>query len=161
VKHIFPRVFRGGFVLTLWSVFEVISKRMAEYLCRERNLPPVQSKFRHDFLSALEKVYADLGVMAFPDPSVRQQLNQLRHIRNALIHHNGSVTALPESMRIRGTDSYSALGLETYTALHEEFFVPTGDFLNRNFALVCTYLTSLSERAYAAAHPTPIEENRT
>lgn len=160
VRHTLPRVFRGGFVLTLWSVFEVVAKRMAEYVCRERRLPTVQSKFRHNFLVSLDKVYADLTIVAFPDPAIREQLDQLRHIRNALIHRNGSVAALPESMRVRAPDSYATLGLQTYEDLHDEFFVPTADFLTRNFSLVEMYLTTLSERVYAAVHPMPIEETR-
>jgi len=161
IEQILPRVFRGGFVLTLWSIFEVVTKRMAEYICRERGLPTVQSKFRRgNFLDALERVYTQtLCVVAFPDPIVRQDLEQLRQVRNAIIHHNGNVTALPEAMRDRGAEGYAVLGLQTYTDQDEEFFIPKADFLSRNLVLVHSYLTALSGRAYAAAHPTPLEDN--
>lgn len=160
VEQILPRVFRGGFVLTLWSVFEVIAKRMAEYACRERGMPTVQSEFQYgNFLSCLEKVYTKiLAVAAFPDGAVRAQLEQLSQIRNALIHHNGSVASLPKSMRDSGAEGYATLGLRTYTDRNEEYVVPTAAFLTRNLELVKTYLTSLSERVYAATHPKPLDD---
>ena len=158
VEQILPRVFRGGFALTLWSVFEVVSKQMAEYVCRERGRPSVQPAFRYgNFLKNLKIVYEqDLGIVAFPDPAVRDQLNQLCQVRNTLIHHNGSLISLQASLRLSETDSYAALGLQTYADLHEEFVIPNADFLSRNLAVVHEYLTALSERAYSAVHSTPL-----
>jgi hypothetical protein len=163
VEQILPRVFRGGFVLILWSVFEVVSKRMAEYVCVQRGLPSSKSQWApkggESFLSVLERVYSQkLGILAFSDTIARGQLDQLREIRNALVHHNGSVAALPESIRVAGPEGFARLGLDHFNELHEEFVVPNADFLSRNFALVQTHLTSLYERAYAAAYPTALED---
>jgi hypothetical protein len=163
VEQILPRVFRGGFVLTLWSVFEVVSKRMAKYVAGQKGdviaLSQWKQKPRETFLHVLDRVYSrNLGIPAFPDPIERTQLDQLRELRNALIHYNGSVKGLPESMRAGGPEGYAAIGLDHYTDLHEEFVIPNADFLRRNFTLVDKILTSLSERAYEAAHPTAVKD---
>ncbi|MCE9569598.1 MAG: hypothetical protein K8R10_06245 [Rhodocyclales bacterium] len=163
VEQVLPRVFRGGFILMLWSVFEVAVKRMAEYACRERNLPSLASSFKHgNFLDAVDRAYTkNLGVVAFPDSLVREKLDLLRHVRNALIHHNGSVAALPESLGAQNAAGYAALGLQTYTDLHDEFFVPHAAYLTENFAVVENYLALLSERVYASVHPVPAKDTET
>lgn len=160
INQVLPRVFRGGFLLAMWSVLETVAKRMAEYVCGTRGLPTVQREFRHgNFLKSLNRVYTGLGIISFPDQMDYEQLDQLRQIRNALIHYNGSVAGLPDSMRTLPPEGYADLGLTVYGDLHEEFFVPNAEFLTRNLALVRSYLTSLSERAYVSAHPHPLTDD--
>jgi hypothetical protein len=157
-NQILPRVFRGGFLLTLWSVFETVAKRMAEYACNTRGLPTVQPQFRQPhFLKSLQKVFTEtLGIVAFPDAAEYDELDTLRQIRNALIHHNGNINALPGSMRNLSPEGYAGLGFSIYTDLHETFFVPDAVFLARSLTLVRGYLTSLSERVYVSVHPQPL-----
>lgn len=161
VDQILPRVFRGGYILTLWSVFEVVVKRMAQYVFRERGLFSEQNEFKcGNFIKAMEKVYTHkLGIPAFPDAAQHKQLDLLRQLRNVLIHHNGSVVALPEALRAPDSEGFAALGLKKYTDLHEEFVIPTADFLTHSFDLAQTYLVPLSERVYAAVHPKPLEDD--
>ena len=137
-NQIFPRVFRGGFLLTLWSVFETVAKRMAEYACNTRGFPTVQPQFRKPhILKSLQTVFTEtLGIVAFPDAAEYDELDTLRQIRNALIHHNGSVNALPDSMHNLSPEGYASLGLSIYTDLHETFFVPDAAFLARSLTLV-------------------------
>ena len=163
VEQTLPRVFRGGFVLTLWSIFDVVTTRMAEYAALQRGDPIAPSQWKQEkgetFLDVLERVYAKkLGIAAFPDPEERGGLDRLRKIRTVLIHHNGSVAALEKLNQLGGPQDYAALGLDRHSGSHEEFVIPNADFLNRNFALVETHLSSLSERAYTAAHPTALED---
>jgi len=89
----------------------------------------------------------------------REQLAQLRELRIAMMHYNGSVEGLPESMRAGDATGYALLGLDHYTDLHEEFVIPNAEFLARYFASVEKYLSSLSslsslsDRVYANCHP--------
>jgi hypothetical protein len=89
LEQILPRVFRGGFVLTLWSVFEVVSKRMAHCVADQLKVVITESEWKRKgrtFLDALESVYSrKLGIQVFPDPNERTRLDQLRGLRNALI----------------------------------------------------------------------------
>jgi len=76
-----------------------------------------------------------------------------------MMHYNGSVEGLPESMRAGDATGYALLGLDHYTDLHEEFVIPNAEFLARYFASVEKYLSSLSslsslsDRVYANCHP--------
>lgn len=163
VDQILPRVFRGGFVLTLWSVFEVVSMRMAEYVGVETGdvIAPSQWKQKKgkNFLDVLERVYSKkFGIQVFPDALERNQLDELREVRNALIHYNGNIKGLPDSIRAGGPEGYAGQGLDYYTDLHEEFVIPNADFLRRNLALVDNILSSLDDRAYATAHPTAVKD---
>jgi hypothetical protein len=162
VEQTLPRVFRGGYVLTLWSAFEVISKRMAEYVGAEQRTLVTSSQWRkkdrETFLDILERVYKRLGIPAFPEEQVRKELDLLREIRNALIHQNGNVAGLPKSIRDNAPAAYAEIGLDHFTELHEEFVIPNAEFLKRNFALVQTHLSALAIRAYEAAHTvSPVE----
>lgn len=163
VEQTLPRIFRGGFILMLWTVFEVVTKRMAEYVCCEREEPEKPSfKFRkgENFLDALERVYkVNLKIEAFPDATIRRQLDLLRQVRNAIVHHNGNVKALPDEIRKKDQRGTPYSGLRIFTDCHDEFFIPTADFLNLNLSLVDTYLTSLATRVYATVHPIPLENH--
>lgn len=145
ITQVFPRVFRGGFLLTLWSVFETVAKRMAVYACQTRGLPPVEPLFRKKnkdgFLQLLKHIYRErLEIDAFPDADEYGQLDQLRHIRNALIHHNGNIAELRGVLKGLTLADYAKLGLSVYENFHEKFFVPEAEFLVRNFSLVESYL---------------------
>jgi hypothetical protein len=135
---------------------------MANYVANQRNGVIAQSQWKHKgqtFLDVLAKVYSKhLGIQPFPDPVYREKLNQLRELRNALIHHNGSVNGLPHSMRAASPNGYAAFGLDHYTDLHDEFVIPNAEYLSRNLDLVETYLSFLSEKAYASAHPTDMKD---
>jgi hypothetical protein len=158
VKQIVPRVFRGGFVLTLWSTFEVVSMRMAKYAAIQKGLEIAKSQWKQkpgeSFLHVLDRVYSiKLGIPAFSHVAEREQLDQLRELRIAMMHYNGSVEGLPESMRAGDATGYALLGLDHYTDLREEFVIPNAEFLARHFASVEKYLSSLSDRVYASCHP--------
>lgn len=159
-EQILPQVFRGGFVLTLWSVFEVVVKDMAEYAYAQRSLSFASSLFRQpNFLAQMDKVYSkSLGVIAFPNNDVRSQLDSLRLLRNTLVHHNGSVAALPDALRCAGKSEYAAIGLHLYSDVHHEYVVPNEQYIRRNFEIVQTYLASLADRLYQAVHPEPLTD---
>jgi hypothetical protein len=118
---------------------------MAEYVGTQKGnaIAPSQwkQKPRENFLHVVERVYSkNLGIPAFPDPNERMQIDQLREIRNAIIHHNGSVKGLPQAVRAAGPDGFTTYGLDYYADLHDEFVIPNADFLRRNFKLVERHL---------------------
>jgi hypothetical protein len=52
VDELFPKVFRGGFIIYLWTVFEACVKDMAEYTRREKKVPfGLHELARETFLS--------------------------------------------------------------------------------------------------------------
>lgn len=155
VDELFPKVFRGGFVIALWSVFEACIKDMAEYTRRERGIPfGLQDLRAGDFLGQTEKFFfGAVGLHAFPDKQVRKEIEELRGFRNALVHHDGSTDQLPKSLRAKNPDQYRSLGLQVCSDLHHEYAVPTAEYANRNLLIVRDYLESLAKQLYANLHP--------
>lgn len=161
VDQILPTVFRGGLLLSVWSVFEACVKDMAEHTRRERKLPfGLQELRAGDFLGQIERFFdAVLGIKAFPDKKVRKQIEELKGLRNALAHHDGNVDELPKSLVASDENGYAALGLTMHSDLHHNYVVPNAEYVRRSLDLVKIYLESLSEQVYNSLHPEPNDED--
>jgi hypothetical protein len=160
IKVFLPKIVRGGFMLTLWSTFEVAALDIAEYAHRELGRKMKPDPFRNGgFLKNLENVFdKSLGISAFPDKPVYEQLEELRLFRNALVHHDGKMSKLPLALRRTTAEEYSAIGLYLYRDLRHEFVVPESAFTRNALELVSTYLNALADRVYAAIHPMPLAD---
>jgi len=160
VNVLLPRVVRGGFVLTLWSTFEVAALDLAQYAYRESGKALDADPFRNgSFLKNLDNVFTKgLGVPAFPDSTIRQRLDELRLFRNALIHHGGKIAKLPPTLQRATPDEYAAIGLHFYKEMRHQCVVPRAAFTRRALDLVSEYILSLSERVYGAIHPVPLAD---
>jgi hypothetical protein len=160
VNVLLPRVVRGGFVLTLWSTFEVAALDLAQYAYRESSKALDADPFRNGcFLKNLDRVFTKgLGVPAFPNPSIFQRLDELRLFRNALIHHGGKVRKLPPALQRTTAAEYAAIGLHLYEDMRHEYVVPRADFTRRSLELVSEYILGLSERVYGTIHPIPLTD---
>ena len=158
VNVLLPRVVRGGFILTLWSTFEVAALDLAEYAYRETGRALDEDPFKNgSFLEKLDTVFTKgLGVSAFPELASRQRLDELRLFRNALIHHGGKVAKLPTTLQRATADEFAAIGLHLYEDIRHQYVVPRADFTRRALDLVSEYILGLSERVYGAIHPVPI-----
>ena len=160
VEELFPKVFRGGFVISLWSVFEACTKDLAEYVRREKSFPfALQDLRAGDFLEQVEKFFASvLGLKAFPDKSVRAKLEQLRGLRNCLAHHDGNEAELPKSLRGKSEAEYKEKGLILYSDLHHTFVIPTDWYTEQILETVRTYLVEFADRVYESLHPFPLSD---
>ncbi len=161
VDELFPKIFRGGYVISLWSVFESSVKNIAEYTRKEKSLPFGLHELRAgDFLEQAD-VFFDrvLSLKAFPDKPVRTRLAELKGLRNALAHHDGSVSELPKSLRGKNNTEYLRKGLQVFKDLHHEHAVPTSDYVDTSVALIQEYLEQLTESVYAALHPIPLTDD--
>jgi hypothetical protein len=159
-RALLPKIVRGGFILTLWSTFEVAALDIAECAHREIGRPLKGDPFRNGgFLKNLDVVFSKgLGIPAFPDRGVYERLDELRLFRHALVHHDGKVERLPATLRRASPEEYAAIGLHQYGDLRHEYVVPTAGFTRQALELVTSYLVSLSERVYAKLHPTPLTD---
>jgi hypothetical protein len=161
VDQILPKVFRGGLLLSVWSVFEACVKDIAEYSRRERKLPfGLQELRAGDFLGQMARFFnAVLGIKAFPDRKVRKQIEELKGLRNALAHHDGNVDELPKSLVAPDEKGYAVLGLTMHSDLHHSYVVPNAEYVRRSLDLVKIYLESLSEQVYNSLHPESNDED--
>jgi len=160
VNVLLPRVVRGGFVLTLWSTFEVAALDLAQYAYRVSGKALDRDPFRNgDFLKNLDRVFTKgLGIPAFPNPSMLQRLDELRCFRNALIHHGGKVGKLPSNLQRATAAEYAAIGLHLYEDLRHSYVVPRAEFTRGSLDLVTEYLLGLSARVYESIHPVPLTD---
>jgi hypothetical protein len=161
VEELFPKVFRGGFIISLWSVFEACIKDLAEYVRREQDIPfGLQDLRAGDFLEQTEIFFFRLlAVRAFPEKSVRTKLEELKGFRNALVHHDGAIEELPKALRSKTEVEYRSKGLLVYSDLHHQYAVPTAGYAEDAFNAVCTFLEQFADTVYAAIHPVALEDD--
>jgi len=161
VEELFPKVFRGGFVISLWSVFEACTKDLAEYVRREKEIPfGLQDLRAGDFLEQTDKFFSRvLGVKAFPEKSVRTKLEELKGFRNALAHHDGATDELPKILRGKTAAEYRSKGLLVYSDLHHQYAVPTSEYAEEAFNVVRAFLEQFAETVYVAIHPVALEDD--
>ena len=161
VDELFPKVFRGGFVVSLWSVFEACVKDLAEYTRLERKLPfGLQELRAGDFLEQMELFFSRvLNLVAFPDKVARSKLVEVKGLRNALAHHDGSTAELPKSLRSKTDAEYLKKGLSVYSDLHHHYVIPSAEYTEQSFQVVRTYLEQFAQQVYAVVHPEPLEDD--
>lgn len=162
VGELFPKVLRGGLVISIWSVFEACIKDIAEYVRRERNLPfGLQDLRAGDFLEQTEKFFSRVvGVTAFPNKPSRIKLEEIKGLRNALVHHDGNVHELPKSLRCRNDAEYLRKGLIICSDLHHRYAVPTAEYAEQSLQIVGAHLETFAEQVYVAIHPEALEDER-
>ena len=161
VEELFPKIFRGGFIISLWSVFEASTKDLAEYVRREKGVPfGLQDLRAGDFLEQTDKFFGRvLDVKAFPEKAIRAKLEELKGLRNALVHHDGSTDELPKVLRSSTEAEYRAKGLDVYSDLHHKYAVPSAKYAQEALNTVGAFLEQLAETAYLAVHPIPLEDD--
>ena len=161
VDELFPKVFRGGFVISLWSVFEASIKNIAEYVRQQRNLPFGLEDLRAgDFLEQMDKFFSRvIDVDAFPEKSTRNKLEEIKGLRNALAHHDGSILELPKSLKCKTDAEYLKKGLVVCSDLHHKYVVPTAEYADQALGTIRTYLEQFAEKVYVAIHPIPLEDD--
>lgn len=160
VEELFPKVFRGGFVVSLWSVFEACVKDLAEYTRRERNLPFGLQELRSgDFLEQTELFFDRvLSLAAFPDKGVRAKMVEIKGLRNALAHHDGSTAEIPKSLRSKSDAEYRKKGLHVYSDLHHHYVVPSAEYAEQSLKIIRAHLEHFAQQVYEAVHPVPLED---
>lgn len=161
VEELFPKVLRGGFVISLWSVFEACIKNLAEYVRRERELPfGLQELRAGDFLEQTEKYFSRvLRLKVFPDKKVRKKLEELKGLRNSLVHHDGATEELPKSLQCKTDVEYRGKGLLVYRDLHHQYAVPTAEYAEEALRTVHCFMEQFAEAVYAAIHPVALEDD--
>jgi len=97
-----------------------------------------------------------LSLPAFPDKTIRKELEGLKGLRNTLAHHDGSTAELPESLLSKTASEYLGKGLYVFNDLHHEYIVPTESYTAWALDLVADHLKAFAEHAYKSIHPVPL-----
>lgn len=152
VTHLLPKLFRGGFILTLWSVLERcmkdISIRAGEYIGR----PIRQKLFRREpfFKAAEEALKSTVGLSAFPDCDQKAKLEFLMSVRHTLIHHDGRIAEAPPNLALLDKATLEKRGLQLEREHEITYIVPSETFVFTNTSLVVQYVQSTADRVFDA-----------
>lgn len=155
VMHLLPKVFRGGFIITLWSVLERcvndIATRAGE---RTGNHFALRLFRQKPFLVAADTALrTTVQLPAFPDSKVRDKLEQLGTVRNVLVHHDGRLNEFPPDIAQLNVEQLAKLGLSLVRDYDFSYVVPTDAYLVENTALVVRFIDSTAERVFNALDP--------
>lgn len=143
-RDTFAKVFRGGFLISAWAVFESCVKDVSEYVRRKRKLPfGLQDLRAGDFTSQCEKFFQlTLDLPFVPEKGVRKQLELLKNFRNLLVHHDGSVIMASAELLSAGE---IAMRIVDY---HHDYLTPTARYNKHSVELVAGVAQSLADRVY-------------
>jgi len=161
VNVLIPKTICSGFFLTMWAGFEVAVRDLAEYAGHEKGVQIGDDPFRYgNLLENLEVVFTrTLRISAFPDVTIQGRIKELHLFRHALIHHDGKVDKLPNTLRRTVGSEYAEIGLHRFVDLRHEYVVPTPQFVHQALEDISRYLFDLSERVYSAVHPVPMRDD--
>lgn len=141
----FAKVFRGGFLISTWAVFESCVKDVSEYVRRNQELPfGLQDLRAGDFINQSEKFFrSTLDLSFIPDKGDRKKLELLKNFRNLLVHHDGSVSEA-------STELLSAKEVATrVTDYHHDYLTPTAHYNQQSIELVARVSLSLADSVYS------------
>ena len=149
-EELFPRVFRGGFLVSLRTLFESEVKDLGEYTSLELKLPfGLQDLRAGDFLNQTEKYFlGTLQINPFPDKAIRKRIETLKEFRNAITHHDGNLAEIPKALL-----QASASSLQKFSDLHHEFAMPVAAYNLDSLDLLATVSANLASSIYAKLHP--------
>lgn len=161
VTHLLPKLFRGGFILTLWSVLERsvkdISIRAGEYT--DRPIPPKLFRRKPFFTAAEEALTSTVGLSAFPDCEQKAKLEFLASVRHTLIHHDGRIAEAPPNLALLDKATLEKRGLQWECEHEIIYIVPLETFVSASTSLVVQYVHNTASRVFNTLVPAPSKEN--
>lgn len=98
-ERIYPRLFRNGLIVILWSVFELSLEDLARVAARAREVEASYPTTGPGNVLARARRYYNqkLDIRLCPDSNTWRRLQRLRVIRNAIAHANGRASAVRDS----------------------------------------------------------------
>jgi hypothetical protein len=144
-EYVLPRLLRGPFLISLWSVAELAmadaAKRLKEKTGKVLSLKDIRGK--SDFDQA--KKYFEF-VLEFPlcnDSATFNALDRLRILRNAFAHANGQFSLVkPEDQKALKDWASSD---ENITIVNE-YVIPSAQYVRDTFTLVDIWIRDLLQR---------------
>jgi len=147
--ELFAKVFRVGLLLSSWAVFESCIKDLGEYVRRHRDMPSGRQDLRAgDILTQSEKFFqGTLEIDPFPNKDDRKQLQLLKGLRNALVHHDGNLSEVPAELVNAGGLVMKVVGY------HNEYVIPSAQYNRSSLELTARVSELLATNVYRVLHP--------
>lgn len=143
IQFLFPRIFRGPFLVTLYAVFEAGVTEISRLIQSRQKRKLSINDLKGDFLDRATKYFKHIIEFDLPMDSKWQHIRRLSEIRNALAHTNGRIDLLNANVRDK-IHKWENDGTGIYTDMN--FILVNEEFANKTFLDVNAYLRSLIER---------------
>lgn len=154
VLHLLPKTLRGGFLVTLWSVLERSVHDIAYTAATHAGRTLDKRAFHKPFFSAATtELYRHAKVEAFPDKNVESFLKKVQTIRNALVHHDGRQSELPEHLSKLTPAELERHNLYVVHDYDFVYVVPSEQFMRLATETVYSYVHDTAARVFSALVP--------
>jgi hypothetical protein len=147
IEHLYPRLFRGPFLMTLWAIYESGVKEVARFVKRNMNVELDIDEIRDSDVRCKAKRYfeAVLGVRFASDQSRAGDLGKLYKLRNTFAHANGRLESLSSDVQ----KTVKSMIEEGHLDESLGYIIPTRAYLASACNAVHVELTKLVEGAIA------------
>lgn len=154
VMHLLPKTLRGGFLVTLWAVLERSVHDIAQAAASHTGHELAERAFHKPFFCAATEALSRFAkIDAFPDTTVAATLKDIQIIRNALVHHDGRQSELPEPLALMTPASLERLGWQVVRDFDFVYVVPGEEYLRTATQTVYSYVHSTARRVFDALVP--------
>lgn len=147
VEHLYPRLVRGPFLVTLWAIYEAGLKEVARFVQHHKGIDLDIDEIKGgDIRKRARRYFEAVLCVDFPSDSSRAgTLGKLYRVRNAFAHANGRLRGLKGDAR-QTVDSLIAEG-----QLEESlgYIIPTKAYVTVACDVVNRELSSLVEGTIA------------
>lgn len=144
IECLFPRIFRGTFLVALYAVFETAVIEIAGLIQKAQKQEITLNDLRGDFLNKANKYYKNiLRFELYRDNKAWQRIRMLAELRNAIAHANGRLDMVKkESQKKFKNWEKQAVGIHSY----DNYLLVDSDFAKVTFNMVRQFLNDLVER---------------
>jgi hypothetical protein len=143
IEFLFPRFFRGPFLVALYAVFEAAVIEISRLIQSKNNQQISINDLRGDFLEKAIKYYKNILQFDLYANKEWEQINMLSELRNAIAHTNGRIDMLKkESQKKILKWEKQNDGISTYY----NFLVVDAEYTRKIYDCVRVYLEDLLMR---------------
>ena len=141
IQYLFPRFFRGPFIVTLWAVYESAIKKIAVYLKSvqglSRNLKDIQGRFPENAKKYFKEV---LKIPLVENNTSWTELKRLSILRHTIAHCNGQLDAIKNNT-LKKIKLWEKQGVGISTEMETILF--SKEFLEKAYYTVSKSLSDL------------------
>ncbi len=144
VEDIYPKSFRGSFIVNLWAFYESSITQVANFLREHKSISLKLSDIRGDFIERAQKYFKYVLKFELHPVSNNEILKNLYVLRNGFAHANGKLENMNSSTRNSIKEMINQnVGIKENT--YNEIFVEK-EFLTSSFNEIHILITDLIKR---------------
>ena len=157
ITHLMPKMFRGGYLFALWSVFERSLMDIAQKAALQRGVSLAEDHFRKgSFFPAMQsaiRLCSGVDAFSFSRRDEKIKLRLLKSVRQTLIHHDGRLSEAPQNLQQLTYEEIERMGLILEKDEDVTYVLPTEPFLADSTELVINCINRVKEQVYDALFP--------